>query len=61
VSEHPIAYSIPKAVRAFDPPLSERAVRRAVRMGSIATKIVGKRRYIMRDELIRAAEAGAIK
>jgi hypothetical protein len=56
-----LAYSPRTAARAFDPPASAEAIRRAIKLGLIKTIAVGKRRYILRDELIRAAKAGDIR
>lgn len=55
-----LGFSIPHAVKQFEPPLSERALRRAVRLGTVKTIVVGKRKYITATELLRAAEAGEI-
>ena len=61
-----IAYSIRSAARAFDPPLSERFIRRLIREGCFKTvEIGGKgngrgRVYLLHDEICEALrELGA--
>lgn len=47
----PIAYSPKAAARAFDPPLSERLIRRMIREGIFKTAKIGKRTYLLRSEI----------
>lgn len=56
-----LAYSPRTASRAFDPPCGDAVIRRAVRLGLLRTVKVGVRRYILRDDLIRAAETGELR
>lgn len=48
---HPIAYSPRAAARAFDPPLSERLLRRMIREGVFKTIPIGRRIYLLRSEI----------
>ena len=48
---HPIAYSPKAAARAFDPPLSERLIRRIVREGAFKTVAIGRRVYLLHSEI----------
>lgn len=56
-----IAFSPRRAGHAFDPPASERTIRRAIRDGKLHLVKVGQRQFIMRSELVRAAEAGELQ
>jgi hypothetical protein len=49
-----IAYSPRAAARAFDPPLSERLIRRMIREGVFKTVPVGRRAYLLHDEIVEA-------
>jgi hypothetical protein len=57
---NPIAYSIRSAGKAFDPPLSEKLIRRMVRAGCFKTVEIGGngggrgRIYLLRDEIVEA-------
>ena len=48
---HPIAYSPKAAARAFDPPLSERLIRRMIREGAFKTVAIGRRVYLLHSEI----------
>ena len=61
VFESTLFYSPRTASSAFDPPCGDAVIRRAIKLGFLKTVIVGNRKYIRRDELIRAAEAGELK
>jgi len=51
---YPIAYSPRAAAKAFDPPLSERLVRRMIREGVFKTVSIGRRIYLLHDEVVEA-------
>jgi hypothetical protein len=51
---YPIAYSPRAAARAFDPPLSERLLRRMIREGVFKTVAIGRRIYLLRSEIEEA-------
>jgi len=53
VFEKIVAYSPRAASLAFDPPCGERAIRAALRAGELSAHLVGNRKYILRDDLIR--------
>jgi hypothetical protein len=48
----PIALSIRAACKQFDPPLSQRAIRRLIREGRLVTHKIGARGYILHNELV---------
>jgi hypothetical protein len=56
-----LAYSPRTAARAFDPPASTEAIRRAIKLGAHQDNRSRQAPNILRDELIRAAEAGDIQ
>jgi hypothetical protein len=49
-----IAYSPRAAAKAFDPPLSERLIRRMIREGVFETVPIGRRVYLLRSEIEEA-------
>jgi hypothetical protein len=51
---NPIAYSPRAAAKAFDPPLSERLIRRMIRAGVFETVPVGHRIYLLHDDIVEA-------
>jgi hypothetical protein len=48
---NPIAYSPRAAARAFDPPLSERLVRRMIREKIFTPVPIGRRIYLVRSQI----------
>jgi hypothetical protein len=48
---NPIAYSPKAAARAFDPPLSERLIRRMIREKIFTTVPIGRRIYLVRSQI----------
>ncbi len=56
-----VAYSPITASRAFDPPCGERVIRRAIKLGFLKVTKVGKRSYIMRDDLVAVANEGKLQ
>ena len=48
---NPIAYSPRAAAKAFEPPLSERLIRRMVRENVFKTVTIGRRVYLLRSEI----------
>jgi hypothetical protein len=61
VFEPTLFYSPRTASAAFNPPCGETVIRRAIKLGIVKTVTVGNRKYVKRDELVRAAEAGELK
>jgi hypothetical protein len=51
MSDTKIAYSPKAAARQFDPPLSERLLRRMIRAGAFRTIKIGQRTYLLRSEI----------
>lgn len=49
-----IAYSPRAAAKQFDPPLSERLIRAMIRVGAFQTVKVGKRIYLLHDDIVQA-------
>lgn len=49
-----IAYSPRRAAKAFDPPLSEKLLRRMIREGAFRTVKIGQRVYLLHDEIVEA-------
>jgi hypothetical protein len=60
VHDQVLGYSVPNAAKAFSPPLSVKALRRSIRAGAIKTTVIGQRAYLLRDELIKAANEGRL-
>jgi len=54
MNSFPIAYSPRAAAKAFDPPLSERLLRRMIREGAFKTVTIGRRVYLLRSEIEEA-------
>ena len=61
VLESTLFYSPRTTSAALNPPCGDAVIRRAIKLGFLKTVSVGNRKYIKRDELIRAAEAGELK
>jgi hypothetical protein len=59
--ENTIAYTPRELARAFAPACGERAIRRAIKAGTLKTYKIGSRNYITRDAAIRALEEGNLK
>ena len=51
---NPIAYSPRAAAKAFSPPLSERLIRKMIREGVFRTVAIGRRTYLLHDEIVEA-------
>jgi hypothetical protein len=55
-----IAYSPKSAAKAFSPPLSERLIRRMIRKKIFRPVMIGRRIYLLHDEIVEALrELGA--
>jgi hypothetical protein len=52
-----IAYSPRSAGKAFSPPLSERIVRKLIREGIVRPVMIGRRTYLLADEIVEALRA----
>lgn len=60
-TEFAVAYSPRAASLAFSPPCGERVIYRAIRSGALKVTKIGKRNYIMRDDLAAAAKEGKLQ
>lgn len=49
-----ICYSPKAAARQFDPPLSERVLRKMIREGIFRPVMIGRRVYLLHDEIVEA-------
>lgn len=49
-----IAYSPKAAAKAFSPPLSERLIRKMIRENIFKTVAIGRRVYLLHDEIVEA-------